>query len=342
MKDYWPIASLCLVVIVGCSPVGKGHERPGASSASVPPATLRHPAKRSSTTVPSSTSKPGTTCNDVMAIVNGEPIYMQSIYKPLLEAHGLQIAEILIANTIVQQEARRRNITVSSADITAENDNAIQNILGRELPADQRRKVLENLLRKRGISHGLWNAIMRRNALLRKMVAPDVKVTDRMVRDEFISRFTERVQVRHIQLASISDAQKIIRMLKSGSDFAELARRYSTNTTTGPRGGLLPPFTRNDKTIPRAIREAAFSLTKGHTSGIVQVGENFHVLKLERRFLPAPTDYEKVKDKLRREIRERLINRKRSELLSQLRGKASIQFTNQILMRSASEFQRGR
>ena len=273
-----------------------------------------------------------------MAIVNGKPIYMASIYKPLLKAHGFQIAEILIINAIVQQEAQRRKIIVSPADIAAENAHAIENILGKELPSDQRQKVLENLLRKQGIPPGLWRSIMERNAILRKMVEPRVKITEQMIRDEFDRRYTEKVQIRHIQLASISDAQKILKMLNSGSDFAQLAKRYSTNTQSAPRGGLLPPFSRNDKTIPKAIRETAFSLTQGQISGIVQADDNFHVLKLEKRFLPPLRDYKKIKDNLRCEIRERIIKRLQSELLVELRKKAKVEYVNQIIRQSQSKY----
>ena len=332
--------SCYIVLFAGCLPADKNGKR--LETSSKPPAAAlpqecgyKQPLRNTPSSTPTAPLAP----EAIMAIVDGKPIYMSTLYKPLLEAYGLRFAEILISNVIVQQEAQRRKITVTPADIAAENNHAIENIFGKQLPANQRQKALENLLQKRGIPPGLWRTIIHRNALLRKMVEPQVKITEEMVKNEYISRYTEKVQIRHIQLATISDAQKILKMLNSGNDFDKLARRYSTNTQSASRGGLLPPFTRNDKTIPAAIRETAFSLSEGQISGIVQAGDSFHILKLERRFLPPPTDYEKVKDRLRREIRERIITRLQSKLLAELREKAKVEYVNQFLKRRHFDYQ---
>ena len=273
----------------------------------------------------------------VMATVNGKPVYMEDLYIPLIEAHGLRIAEMLIVNTLVAQEAQRVKITVTDKDVTAENDRALRGILGeQQLTPDQRERVLGRLLAQRGITRQLWTTIMRRNAILRKMVAPHAVVGETMIKAEFARLYGEKVQISHIQLPSLTEAEKIIKMLKEGRDFADLAQRYSTSTTTARGGGSLPPFSRENPAIPRAIRDVAFALKTGEISGIVQVGSDFHVLKLHKRFMPPAADYQAVREKLRLALREHLIERLQVEKLAELRRKAGVEYVNPTLRRAAN------
>ncbi len=273
----------------------------------------------------------------VMATVNGKPVYMEDLYVPLIEAHGLRIAEMLIVNTLVAQEAERVKITVADKDVADENSHTLQGILGeQQLTPDQRERVLGKLLAQRGITRRLWTTIMRRNAILRKMVAPKTVVSETMIKAEFARLHGEKVRISHIQLPSLTEAEKIIKLLKEGKDFDNLAQRYSTSTTTARRGGSLPPFSRENPAIPRAIRDAAFALKIGQISGIVQVGSDFHVLKLHKRFIPPTADYQAVREKLRLELKEHLIKRLQVEKLSELRRKAGVEYVNPALKQAAN------
>ncbi|KKL27094.1 hypothetical protein LCGC14_2388610, partial [marine sediment metagenome] len=125
--------------------------------------------------------------------------------------------------------------------------------------------------------------------------------------------------------------EKVINLIKGGGDFAELARRYSTNAATAKQGGRLPAFSREDDSVPRAMRDAAFALAPGKVSGIVQAGNVFHVLKLHKRVPTGKAKYEDVKDTLRQQLAERLTERLKVEILSILRRNAKIEYVNPTL-----------
>ena len=132
------------------------------------------------------------------------------------------------------------------------------------------------------------------------------------------------------------DRDKILALLKEGKDFSDLARKYSTNTATAKDNGALTPFTRDNPTVPKALRDAAFALANpGQVSSVVQVGTDYHVLKLNNRVAPLPADFEKVKDKLRQDLVAALVEKVQIEILSELQRGAKIDFVNPTLRRAA-------
>ena len=64
---------------------------------------------------------------------------------------------------------------------------------------------------------------------------------------------------------------------KGNADFGALAKQYSDDPGSGPRGGDLGAFTR--KTMVQPFSEAAFALKPGELSAIVETDFGFHVIK---------------------------------------------------------------
>jgi len=71
-------------------------------------------------------------------------------------------------------------------------------------------------------------------------------------------------------------AEKILKELKDGTDFAELARQYSDGPS-GPKGGDLGRFTRGQM-VPE-FDQAVFSLEPGAVSGVVETQFGYHIIK---------------------------------------------------------------
>jgi foldase protein PrsA len=312
-------AAFCALCLIGCEP------------APVAPA----PGEPAEPTAPDTTAQRPP---QIMATVNGQPIYMDRLHRSLVQVHGMFIPEMLVHDLLIEQEAKRRGVSVGPEDVAAENDFSLRNVFPPGTSPDQRERLLDQLLRNKGLTRELWEATVRRNALLRKMVAPGVKVTEEMVKAEFARTHGAKVQVRQIRLPSVDEAQKILTLVEKGDDFAKLARDYSTDTTTAPKGGLLPVFTRQEASVPRAIREAAFALKDGQVSSIVQVGNSFHVLKLVKRITPPQIKYESVRDQLSDQVRQRMIMGAQAQLMSELRRRADVEYINPILRQEANRY----
>lgn len=100
------------------------------------------------------------------------------------------------------------------------------------------------------------------------------------------------VEVAHIvmrpkvdSLGKVSALEKIKGIetqLKNGSDFADLARRYSEDPGSAKEGGDLGFVKRGE--FVRRFEETAFALKEGSVSGIVETEFGYHIIKLlERR-----------------------------------------------------------
>jgi peptidyl-prolyl cis-trans isomerase D len=113
-------------------------------------------------------------------------------------------------------------------------------------------------------------------------------------RDEY--RSPEQVKVRHILIktplpgpdgkvdpAGVEQARKkaedVLKQLKAGGDFAELAKKYSEDTASAKDGGSLGWIERG-RTVPE-FEKVAFSLPKGSTSDLVESSYGFHIIQVE-------------------------------------------------------------
>jgi len=97
----------------------------------------------------------------------------------------------------------------------------------------------------------------------------------------------EQRRARHILLKSEEDAKAVLAELKSGKDFAQVAREKSQDPTA-QSGGDLGFFKRGD--LVPAFEQAVFSMKKGELSGIVKTQFGFHVVQLtDVVIVPQPT-----------------------------------------------------
>jgi peptidyl-prolyl cis-trans isomerase D len=112
--------------------------------------------------------------------------------------------------------------------------------------------------------------------------------------DEF--RVPEQVKVAHILIKTplpaagaqedekgVADArakaEDVLKQVKAGGDFAQLAEKYSDDPGSAKAGGELGWIGRG-RTVPE-FEKAAYSLAKGQTSDLVKSSYGFHIIRVE-------------------------------------------------------------
>ena len=100
------------------------------------------------------------------------------------------------------------------------------------------------------------------------------------MRDKIINAVpttADQVHVQQILLYNANDAQSVLKQLQGGADFNKLAAQYDPNARGDlgwfPKGYLLDPN----------VEQAAFSLQVGQTSGVIQTGVGYDIIKVLAR-----------------------------------------------------------
>jgi len=135
----------------------------------------------------------------VMAVANGKPISMDQLHRILVDGYGLSIAEQIIRSEIVRQAASSKGFSVSDQEVSAEHERALAMTFPMANSDAERQQMLNQLLTSRNVTYSTWRLIMRRNALLRKMIGTDFEVPDDAVRAAFDKRHGRMVVVSHIE-----------------------------------------------------------------------------------------------------------------------------------------------
>lgn len=156
----------------------------------------------------------------------------------------------------------------------------------------------------------------------RRYLAKAPLVSEKELKDYYkshISEFTppEEIKARHILLRTQSQANKVLRQIEEGKDFAELAKKNSIDPTA-PKGGRLE-LQDGSEWLPRGAFEASFEhalfgIPKGKIGGPIKTQFGWHILKLEDRRQPKVRSFVEVRNM----IKSRLEDEKRSEMHKQL------------------------
>ncbi|MEZ5840082.1 MAG: peptidylprolyl isomerase [Hyphomicrobiales bacterium] len=140
-----------------------------------------------------------------------------------------------------------------------------------------------------------------RNAYFKEKIETAITDEDlKKIYDEEIGKVTpeDEIHARHILVKEEAEAKDIVKALKDGKDFAELAKEKSIDPGTAPEGGDLGYFTA-DRMVPE-FSTAAFATKTGEISEPVKSEFGWHVIKVEDRRKQELPSFDEVKDQIKR------------------------------------------
>ncbi len=129
-------------------------------------------------------------------------------------------------------------------------------------------------------------------------------------------RTPERVHVRHILLKTTEKpneeipkirarAEELLKQLRAGADFAELAKKNSEDPGSAGQGGDLGWIVRG-QTV-KAFEDVAFTLKPKELSGVISTEYGFHILQVLAREPARLKPFEEVKDELSRDLKRQQV-----------------------------------
>lgn len=254
-----------------------------------------------------------------VATVNGTDITKEQLYDKLVEAGGKSTLQNLITTTLVDQEAKKANITVTDADITQEIEDLKTQFGGED--------GLNSALQQSSMTLDDLKKQMPLQVEIRKLVEPKVTITDEEITKYYNDNkasFNQEEEVRasHILVKTKEEAEAIIKQLKEGADFATLAKEKSSDTGSKDKGGDLNFFKKGD--MVAEFSDAAFKLKVGETSGAVKTDYGYHVIKVTDRKEAHEYTLAEKKEEITKTLKAQKVSEMSATWLQELTAKAKI------------------
>jgi peptidyl-prolyl cis-trans isomerase C len=117
--------------------------------------------------------------------------------------------------------------------------------------------------------------------------------------------------------------EDLLKQLKDGADFAELAKTHS-NCPSAPQGGDLGFFPKG-QTTP-AFENAAFELEIGQISEIVETEYGYHIIKVAEHKDASTISFEQAKDDIIKQLTQTKQSELAQEYIESLRAGANITY----------------
>ncbi len=141
----------------------------------------------------------------------------------------------------------------------------------------------------------------------------------------------ERIRARHIlvmtqgkpedQKAALKKkTEDILKQIKGGADFAELAKKNSEDTTSAVKGGDLDWFGRGR--MVANFEAAAFALKPGQLSDVVTTEYGYHIIQVQDKEAPKTKPFEEVKGQLTAELKKAQVQEMTQKAIEDARAEA--------------------
>ncbi len=243
------------------------------------------------------------TAADVLATVNGKAITKKEV-NSILKSAGIDYDKLspeqqkMVVDQAIERELLKEHAVKSGVENTQEFKKALEKI-------------------KQDLALEVWM----------KQQFDSIKISDKEAKafyDKNIDKFKrpQTVHARHILVKSEDEAKKIIDQLKKTpkaelkSKFIELAKTKSIGPS-GKNGGDLGYFGKEQMVKP--FSEAAFALKPGEfTQTPVRTQFGYHIIYVEDKKPAQTVPFEKVKDKIKQQLRmdkfQEIVSKKAQEL----------------------------
>jgi foldase protein PrsA len=254
------------------------------------------------------TTPPAAGIPDPIAKVNGLPISRQAYEQRLSDYYGVYVMQNLIAESLLEAEAKKRNVTVTDAEITArlEESKKTAKLLSPE--------AFRNWLIQNEYTENRLRNEARLELLIEKTFATDAVVKDSEVINYYEknkSDFTIRasVDIWYMTARTEDVAKKAIELLRAGRDFPSVVKEL--------KAGIIEASEKEPSqvmifTLPVELKALVEKASPGDIIGPVKRTANpgdknapaiaYNVYRVESRQPEKVQTFDEVKDLIRKKL----------------------------------------
>ncbi len=246
-----------------------------------------------------------------------------------------RVVQMLVEKQIVKDKIASEGIVITDAQIQTEAEDIAKK---RGMSVEEFEKTL---LERGGVSKADFHEQMRlglgfKTLMKKAMGTESGAVTEADAKayyDSNIGRYTKEAQAKasHIlvkggtdeagKAAAKAEADKLLKLVKDGGDFAELAKAHSSCPSSKDGGDL--GYFEKGRMVPE-FSEAAFSMKVGDVSDVVETQFGYHIIKLTDMKTAGTSTFEDEKANIIKMLESNKEREFAGKYIEDVKGKAKI------------------
>ncbi len=256
------------------------------------------------------------------------------------------ILRSMIDKKLIRQEAAKQGITVTSAEV----DDMFEQML---LASKMTREDLDRQLEQSGVDEATYRSTIEsqiyQNKLLNRDVRSKIVITEEAILDYYDTAYTKHIPeggyyllqigiswgetegedldpavVEQAKLSALQRAERVHKLAQSGSDFKELARKFS-DLPSASEGGDIGVFEESE--MASYMRGAVTSLDPGQVSAIIETPVGYQFFKLlssKEGGIVTIAPYSEVKEEIREVLYDQVLRKEFEDWIEEIRSEAYI------------------
>ncbi|MBM3982294.1 MAG: hypothetical protein FJ304_18905 [Planctomycetes bacterium] len=265
------------------------------------------------------------------------PITREELGDYLIARGGHKQLELLVNKRIIEIEAARRGVTVTTVELRAKLEEVLRGL------SVSLKDFEDHILPRYGKSlYEYVEDVLRSELLLTKMVGDRIQISEEELKRAFDNKYGERRQAKVI-CWNKGDGRAALRQWeearRSDADFDRIAR-LQPDSNLGSGAGLVAPIGRHGGAKDK-VEETLFNLKVGEMSQLFDVEAGVMCVKLVAIIPPDTTV--PFDDKMKAQLRKELVAKRMDNEVGKLFGELKKHAQPQLYLKapSAEEFRKG-
>lgn len=182
---------------------------------------------------------------------------------------------------LLRLEAKRIGVEVTDEEVETETDKQLKFVKSEVKRKTMGTMTFQQWLQQQGLTEDGFRKYLSARAktiLLKRLLV------------HYFRNTTESLDGQHIIVKKRALADDIYKRLEAGSDFGDLAVKYSAESSAGINKGKLPRIYKNDGTLIKEVADELWSLKDGEYSKPFNSDYGYHIVRRIKAYPPARSE----------------------------------------------------